>query len=171
MDNFQETFQRAVQNRVNAPKKINFIKKEKKTKVKEKEFDRKNLNFLLIYFVDNFRKMVNFEVRQLEKTDKNYYIFEKDPKIPLLEYVKKIIKQTQCEWVSLPGAIILIKRLKIKHPELVISINNMHRILLIAIMIADKFLEDTPADNESFSLGSNISLVFYFSNIRKTFSI
>ena len=158
MNSFQEVFQRAISNRVKAPKNVNFIKK-KETSKNTIVIDSDNLNSLLIYFVDDFRKMVNFGVRQLEKTDKNYYIFENDPKVPLLEFVKKIIKHTQCEWVSLPGAIILINRLRSKHPELIISINNMHRILLIAIMIADKFLEDTPAANESFSIGSNISLV------------
>ena len=118
---------------------------------------------MVLAFVDSFRKMVDFSIEKIREDDPDYKEFCNDPKIPLLNYVDKIIKHTQIEWTALPGCIVLLKKMKNKSSDAKISINNMHRLLVVSLLLSDKFLEDVPARNEDFALGSGFDLVpFYF---------
>jgi hypothetical protein len=66
------------------------------------------------------------------------------------------MKTTSCEFSALPGAIVLLKRLLKLHPNSVVSINNMHRMMVVIFLVADKFLEDVPASNALFASGSEL---------------
>jgi hypothetical protein len=119
---------------------------------------RDTISAMTLYFVDSFRKFVNFDIPALDESHQDYHEFGHDPKIPLLNFVERIIQTTNCGFSALPGAIVLLKRLLSSHPELVISINNMHRLLLVALLTASKFLEDVPAANQLFATGSRFSI-------------
>jgi hypothetical protein len=106
---------------------------------------------ILLHFVDSFRKFVNFDIPALTKSDPDYDEFGRDPKVPLLNFVEEIVTKTQCEFLVLPAAIVLLKRMIGLYPNLVISINNMHRIMTVMMMLAGKFIEDVPAGNQIFA--------------------
>ena len=109
-------------------------------------------------FIDSFRTMVDFSIPPLNEDDPDYAEFSNDPKIPLLAAVSKIVHQTQIESIAYPGAIILLRRIfGEKGENRKISINNMHRLVTISLMVANKFVEDTPASNYDFALGSGFT--------------
>ena len=102
-------------------------------------------------FIENFKKFVNFNVRPLRPDDLDFKEFASDPRVPLLKFVKHIMKVTGCPFPVLAGAIVLLKRLLSMHKNLVVSIDNMHRIMMMTILVADKFLEDIPCGNDVFA--------------------
>ena len=172
MSFFADFFREMKKQRVQAPKKIAFHmesssdysskKKITKEEVKVSKANKNTIGSMTLAFVDNFRKMVDFSIAKIKEDDPDYEEFCNDPKIPLLNYVDKIIKHTQIEWTALPGCIVLLKKMKHKSNDAKISINNMHRLLVVALLLSDKFLEDTPARNEDFAIGSGFDTVFFF---------
>lgn len=137
-------------------------KKRKKEEDKVSKANKNTIGSMTLAFVDNFRKMVDFSIEKIKEDDPDYKEFCNDPKMPLLNYVDKIIKHTQIEWTALPGCIVLLKKMKNISRDANISINNMHRLLVVSLLLSDKFLEDMPARNEDFALGSGFDLVFFF---------
>jgi hypothetical protein len=113
---------------------------------------------ILFYFVDSFRKFVNFDVPALTKHDDDYNEFGKDPKVPLLNFAEEIVTKTQCEFLVLPASIVLLTRMMKLYPSLVISLNNMHRIMIVMLMLASKFIEDIPAANQIFASSSHFKV-------------
>lgn len=114
-------------------------------------------------FVDSFRKFVDFSVPPLAEGDRDYEEFADDPKMPLLAAVSKIYKTAKFELMTFPAAIVLLRRVfgdeREKGRQISsssssysspverrkISVNNMHRILTVSLVIAEKFVEDVPA--------------------------
>ena len=102
-------------------------------------------------FIESFKRFVDFNAQPLNPDDLDFAEFANDPRVPLLKFVKQIMKATGCPFSVLAGAIVLLRRLLQMHKNLVVSIDNMHRIMLITILIADKFLEDIPCGNDVFA--------------------
>jgi len=55
-------------------------------------------------------------------------------------------------------ALVYLDRVVETHPELVVSYRTVHRLLLIAIMLAAKFLDDKGGDNIHFAECCDLSL-------------
>lgn len=169
-------FNQMKKQRIEAPRKIefhmelssSFEKKRKREENKVSSANKNTIGSMTLAFVDNFRKMVDFSIEKIKEDDPDYEEFCNDPKIPLLNYIDKIIKYTQIEWTALPGCIVLLEKMKKKSDGGSISINNMHRLLVVALLLSDKFLEDVPARNEDFAKGSGFDIVFFLFFIFKT---
>ena len=152
--------------RIEVPRKIQFFQEITPSPECKKCENRviassSDIDDMTLHFVDDFRKMVDLSIRQLEKDDPDFDEFGKDPKTPLLNYIDNIIKHTQIEWTTLPGSIALLNRLLKMNKNAKISINNMHRLMVAALVISDKFLEDVPASIEDFARGSGFELVLF----------
>ena len=109
-------------------------------------------------FIDSFRSMVDFNIPVLTEGDPDYEEFSNDPKIPLFAAVSNLVHQTQFEMISYAGAIVLLRKMfngfdKKRH----ISINNMHRLLTVSIMLANKYIEDIPASNYNYAVASGFT--------------
>ena len=101
-------------------------------------------------FVESFRQMIRFDVEALKPGDDDYIEFGNDTKVPLISAAKLIEYETELEWAAYPIAIILIRRL-MKTNDYCININNMHRLMLVSLLIASKIIEDCPSSNRCFS--------------------
>lgn len=119
---------------------------------------RESMSSMRLYFVENFRRFINFDIPPLTQADNDYHEFESDPRVPLLKFAESIITGTQSHYGIMPGAIVLLRRLLENHSNLVISVNNMHRIMVTTMLLAAKFIEDVPAGNEFFAEASGIPL-------------
>ena len=150
MAEFASFFHQILNKRVEAPDKMLFILEEL-PKQKLREASQNSIQEMIPFFVDNIREYIDFKIKPLSPSNPDYQEFLNDPKTPLLNYVQKITQETQCEWAALPGAIVLLERLRSKLVKCKISVNNMHRLLLISLCIADKFFEDLPVSNSSFA--------------------
>ena len=124
-----------------------------------------NLENCRVFFVDSFRKMINFKIPPLNPNDKEYEEFKNDTKIPLISAAKNLEQLINFNWTIYPGALILLNRL-FKKNQYEININNMHRIFFISILISDKYIEDTPSENSLFGMtfGFKDVFIFFFSN-------
>ena len=119
---------------------------------------KEHRKILMLYYVESFRRFINFDIPSLTPDDSDYNEFVHDPKVPLLKFVKTIMKHTCCPFPVLAGSIVLLKKLLSIHSNLVVSINNMHRIMTITILLSDKFLEDMSAGNNAFSNATNMKV-------------
>lgn len=162
---FADFLRRIKNQRVEAPRKIELpLEPASSDEIKEEKnaFATKNIvGSLILVFVEHFRNMIDFRVEKIREGDPDYIEFCNDPKIPLLNYVDKIVKYNQLEWTALPGSIVLLEKMKRKRSDAKISVNNMHRLITVALLIASKFLEDTPAANEDFARSSGFDLVCF----------
>lgn len=111
-------------------------------------------------FIDSFRDLIDYSIPYLEPTDPDYKEFAGDPKMPLYAAVSKIVKATDFEWATFPGAIVLIRKI-VSSPDKKISVNNMQRLLLVSLLIANKFIEDIPASNYDFAQALGFSEVHF----------
>ena len=111
----------------------------------------KDLPEIIDSLVDDYRKHIDFKIPPLAPGTNDYQEFKDDPKIPLTSMVRNICKKTECHWMTLPGAILLIERGILFCQSCKISVNNMHRILVVAMIVSAKFLEDTPAANIDYA--------------------
>lgn len=123
---------------------------------------RQSMSSMKLHFVENFRRFINFDIPPLTPADADYHEFEHDPRVPLLTLTESIMEDTQSHFGVMPGAIVLLRRLLENHANLVISVNNMHRILVTTLLLAAKFIEDVPAGNEFFANASGIPLKTLF---------
>ncbi|EAX88466.1 hypothetical protein TVAG_152870 [Trichomonas vaginalis G3] len=148
---------------------INFVKRvpakniDFLTELKSKSSPKIQTNVmekLKTCFIDSFRDLIDYSIPYLESTDPDYQEFSSDPKIPLYAAVSKIVKSTQFEWATYPGAIVLIRRITNGHDKK-ISVNNMQRLMLISLLLADKFIEDSPASNYDFAHALGYSSVLF----------
>lgn len=146
MNEFATFFHKLQRKRVEAPesKLFNF---ENSSKLLPKRKTFEIINDLIPFFVEEVKNYIDFTVKPLSKTSPDYEEFKNDPKAPLLNYFTHIIKDIECEWSAIPGAIVLLERLNHITHGTKLSINNMHRVILIAICTADKFFNDSPVAN------------------------
>ena len=65
------------------------------------------------------------------------------PSISVGKYLERICKYINCSPSCFVAAYIYIDRLIQRHPTLIISSLNVHRLLITSIMVAAKFLDDS----------------------------
>ena len=82
--------------------------------------------------------------------DDSVFAHKEVPKISIEDYLNRIRKYSKLEDSTLIIALIYIDRL-LKNQKIVLSIFNVHRILLTAILLAIKYNEDEIYDNSFFA--------------------
>ena len=115
--------------------------------------------------IDNLTEKYNTLINQynLYNTEKNIsYIISKFnskdvPKISIKEYVIRIKRYSKCTNECLISSYIHLNYL-INKKELILTYFNIHRLLLISIMVCTKFYEDEYYDNKMWSSIGGISL-------------
>jgi hypothetical protein len=152
--NLQEA-ERIFRTRIKAPQKYLFASAEDKPQ--QLKACKENKGNILLAFVDSFRKMIDFSIPALKSADSDYEEYKNDPKIPLLPFSENIENFTKLCWTSFPASIVLLRRLIKYIPSGKISVNNMHRLMVASLMLADKFIEDIPPCNETFANSAQIS--------------
>eukprot|EP00292_Cryptomonas_paramecium_P015861 CAMPEP_0113696040 /NCGR_PEP_ID=MMETSP0038_2-20120614/21251_1 /TAXON_ID=2898 /ORGANISM="Cryptomonas paramecium" /LENGTH=207 /DNA_ID=CAMNT_0000618683 /DNA_START=35 /DNA_END=654 /DNA_ORIENTATION=+ /assembly_acc=CAM_ASM_000170 len=78
--------------------------------------------------------------------------------IPPSEYVERIFNYSEVSESCILVAILYLERLKKKVVDLHITSTSIQRLLLVAVMIAAKFLEDRPTCNSWWALIGSISV-------------
>lgn len=78
------------------------------------------------------------------------------PEISISEYLDRIIKYTQCSAECYIISLIYLDRI-ISSKNFLITSNNIHRLMIISIMIASKLFDDNPYNNRYYSLVGGIS--------------
>ena len=77
------------------------------------------------------------------------------------EYVKRILKYTRCSACNLVVGLIYLQRLKDSDPDgkqTVLSSFNIQRLLLTALMLASKFLDEPHCSNKQWALVGDLSV-------------
>jgi len=97
------------------------------------------------------------------------------PDLPLNKYLIRIIKYTECENNTLIVAYLYIIKL-IEKENFVLGINNVYRLLLGAVVLAKKVLEDIKFDNSYYcDIGgisnNDLNLIEYNLFIRLNFNV
>ena len=85
------------------------------------------------------------------------FFSRKVPKLTLEKYINRIIKYAELENMTLLLAFIYIEKL-IEKENFILGINNIYRLLLGAVVLAIKILEDKKFDNEAYSQIGGLSL-------------
>ena len=62
-------------------------------------------------------------------------------------YIMRIAKYSGGSPCCCVVAVSYLERIKMKNPSIVLSSNTMQRLLLVAVMIATKYMEDITVDN------------------------
>ena len=145
--NIQEA-ERIFRIRIKAPQRYLFAAEDKPQQLKACKENKKDI---LLAFIDSFRKMVDFSIPTLKQTDYDYEEYKNEPKITLLSFSENIEIFTKFCWTSFPASVVRLRRLIKYNTGGKISVNNMHRLMLVSLMLADKFIEDIPPCNETFA--------------------
>lgn len=101
-------------------------------------------------FAKEFRRLVDFSVPLIDVSSPFYPEYKSDPKIPLRKFVQRIMSNYTFSVYIIPCSFIYIRRLQEADSSKKITINNMHRICAVAMLIAIKFVSDTAWSNEDF---------------------
>ena len=88
-----------------------------------------------------------------------YFDSFKIPKISLYDYVARINKYAHCSESCFIIAFIYIDRILKNDPSIILTIKNVHRLILMSIIIAIKYLDDVYYDNETYSKIGGITLM------------
>lgn len=80
------------------------------------------------------------------------------PKITVYNFLIKIYKYLDCGIECYIVALIYIDKFLKKYPNIILNNYNIHRILLIFIIIAIKYLEDIPISNKYYAKLCGLSL-------------
>ena len=62
-------------------------------------------------------------------------------------YITRMVKYSGGSPCCCVVAVSYLERIKMKNPSIVLSSNTMQRLLLVAVMIATKYMEDITVDN------------------------
>ena len=87
-----------------------------------------------------------------------YFDAVKIPKISLDDYIKRIHKYANCSEACYILSFIYLDRLLHKNPSFVLSMKNIHRLILLTTVIAIKYLDDLYADNKFYAIIGGITL-------------
>jgi hypothetical protein len=88
---------------------------------------------------------------------KDIFYSNRIPTLNLEDYIKRILKYSQMDPASLIIAIIYIDRICDNH-KYILCINNIHRLLLAAVLLSVKFNEDDCYKNSYYAKVGGISL-------------
>jgi hypothetical protein len=117
---------------------------------------------LILQFLSAFKCFVSFDIPPMSDADEDYQEFGSDPKTPMLRFIESVLRETDADVLCLAGSIVLLRRMKRRNPDVAISINNMHRIALVSMLLAAKFIEDIPPSNQLFAFGADFSVESIF---------
>lgn len=81
------------------------------------------------------------------------------PEIETKLYVKRLVKYAQCSKSAFVVALVYLRRLEEKDEVLAITAFNMHRLIITALMIAAKVLDDRCFSNAHYARVGGISTV------------
>eukprot|EP00271_Cylindrocystis_brebissonii_P016281 TRINITY_DN3965_c0_g1_i2.p1 TRINITY_DN3965_c0_g1~~TRINITY_DN3965_c0_g1_i2.p1 ORF type:complete len:350 (-),score=37.73 TRINITY_DN3965_c0_g1_i2:655-1704(-) len=76
---------------------------------------------------------------------------ERAPSISLWDYLARIFKYANCTPTCFMAAYLYLNRLVVRNPDYVITSQNVHRILITAVMVAAKFLDDSYFNNAFYA--------------------
>eukprot|EP01059_Diplonema_ambulator_P037196 TRINITY_DN96_c0_g4_i2.p1 TRINITY_DN96_c0_g4~~TRINITY_DN96_c0_g4_i2.p1 ORF type:complete len:182 (+),score=59.03 TRINITY_DN96_c0_g4_i2:59-547(+) len=85
------------------------------------------------------------------------YDGEKAPGIPLDEYLKRLVRYTGCDMDTVIIAIIYIDRICI-NANIIITENNVHRLLLAGFIVAIKWRQDRVHANSHYATVGGVTL-------------
>lgn len=80
------------------------------------------------------------------------------PEITISDYLVHIIKYTKCTNISMVLMIIILQVILQHYPSFHISILTIHRLVLISLLVASKFINEECGENLLFSKISSLSL-------------
>jgi len=99
-----------------------------------------------------------YHPRQVSKSQTTKFHALRPPKITIYEYVKRIVLCTNCSEECFALALIYIERLIRQNQGFFVNANNVHRLILTSIMIAEKYLDDECFDNDYYCRVGGLSL-------------
>jgi len=82
----------------------------------------------------------------------------KTPNVTVYDYMKRLKKYTGCSESCYILCFIYIDRLLLNRPSFTLSLKNIHRVVLLALVVAIKYLDDVYADNNVYAKIGGISL-------------
>eukprot|EP01059_Diplonema_ambulator_P037197 TRINITY_DN96_c0_g4_i3.p2 TRINITY_DN96_c0_g4~~TRINITY_DN96_c0_g4_i3.p2 ORF type:complete len:157 (+),score=51.34 TRINITY_DN96_c0_g4_i3:62-532(+) len=91
------------------------------------------------------------------RKQKTWYDGEKAPGIPLDEYLKRLVRYTGCDMDTVIIAIIYIDRICI-NANIIITENNVHRLLLAGFIVAIKWRQDRVHANSHYATVGGVTL-------------
>lgn len=74
-------------------------------------------------------------------------------------YVERLVKYLQCSRSAFVVALIYMQRIQTKHPKVVLTERNMHRLLITSIVISAKMLDDRIFSNSHYARVGGIGTV------------
>ena len=80
------------------------------------------------------------------------------PNISIKDYFGRIRHYVNCSDSCYVVAFIYIDRILINHPSLLLTKKNVHRVILTAIILSIKYLEDLYADNKFYAMVGGINV-------------
>ena len=113
-------------------------------------------------------KQLSSYKKKIYEQSKMVFSCHKKPKISILEYINRIIKYTYLEKSSLIVSLIYLDRICLK--DILITDYNIHRLLLISIIMSIKINEDKIYSNEYYAQVGGISLK-EFNNLEREYLI
>ena len=117
--------------------------------------------FEIINFINNdlmkkIEKNKKLKIKQSRGPNEPFFS-KKIPKLTLEKFLYRVIKYTEIENMTILLAFIYINKL-IQKENFIIGINNVYRLLIGAVVLAIKILEDNKFDNEAYSQIGCLSL-------------
>lgn len=79
-------------------------------------------------------------------------------RVSMPTYLTKIVENFKCSQEALILAMIYIDRLTVARPKFIIQSKNIHKLMLTAIVLASKFLDDRKHKNEYYAKHGDVSL-------------
>ena len=104
------------------------------------------------------RVIKNMEITQYNSTPPNCFNSMHAPTISMRSYLHRIHLYANCSDSCYILAFIYLDRLLQNNPGFVLSNRNVHRLILSAVVLAIKYLEDYYADNLTYAKIGGVSL-------------
>jgi len=105
------------------------------------------------------RIIINLETQELSFTPiRTRFDAVKSPSINLHDYLARLYKYTKCSDSCYIVAFIYIDRVLRNNPSILLTRKNIHRLVLISLLLAIKYSDDEYADNLHYSKIGGISL-------------
>lgn len=79
--------------------------------------------------------------------------------IDLKTYIQSVHKETNFEPECLIIALIYIDRYNLKSEEFTLKWGNIHKMLLVCLLLATKFHDEVYYDNKAFEIGGGVNNV------------
>jgi len=111
-----------------------------------------NKNDIINFISSNLYSIIhnNKQMKKKQSKGDNEPLYSKNiPVLSLNKYLIRIMKYTECENNTLIVGYLYVMRL-IQKEKFVLGINNVYRLLLGAIVLAKKFMEDIKYDNSYY---------------------